>query len=49
MAKAKQNQTLSDKLNHIQANLNAPKNLFNKFGNYKYRNLEGIFEGLNLC
>ena len=46
MAKAKQSQTLSEKLNHIQANLNAPKNLFNKFGNYKYRNLEGIFEGL---
>ena len=43
--KAKQ-QTLSEKLNHIQTNLNAPKNLFNKFGNYKYRNLEGIFEGL---
>ena len=44
--KAKQKQTLSEKLNHIQTNLNAPKNLFNKFGNYKYRNLEGIFEGL---
>ena len=43
--KAKQ-QTLSEKLNHIQTNLNAPKNLFNQFGNYKYRNLEGIFEGL---
>ena len=42
--KAKQN--IYEKLNHIQANLNAPKNLFNKFGNYKYRNLEGIFEGL---
>ena len=44
--KTKQKQTLSEKLNHIQTNLNAPKNLFNKFGNYKYRNLEGIFEGL---
>ena len=44
MAKAKQ--SIYEKLNHIQANLNAPKNLFNKFGNYKYRNLEGIFEGL---
>ena len=42
--KAKQN--IYEKLNHIQANLNAPKNLFNKFGNYKYRNLEGIFVGL---
>ena len=45
MAKAKQGQTLSEKLNHIQANLNAPKNLYNSFGKYKYRNLEGIFEG----
>jgi len=43
---AKANQNIYEKLNHIQANLNAPKNLFNKFGNYKYRNLEGIFEGL---
>ena len=46
MAKAKQKQTLSEKLNHIQSNLNAPKNLYNSFGKYKYRNLEGIFEGL---
>jgi len=44
-AKAKE-QNIYEKLNHIQANLNAPKNLFNKFGNYKYRNLEGIFVGL---
>ena len=46
MAKVKQSQTLSEKLNHIQSNLNAPKNLYNSFGKYKYRNLEGIFEGL---
>ena len=46
MAKAKQGQALSDKLNHIQVTLNAPKNLYNSFGKYKYRNLEGIFEGL---
>ena len=46
MAKAKQSQTLSEKLNHIQSNLNAPKNLYNSFGKYKYRNLEGIFEGI---
>ena len=46
MAKAKQGQMLSEKLNHIQSNLNAPKNLYNSFGKYKYRNLEGIFEGL---
>ena len=46
MAKVKLAQTLSEKLNHIQANLNAPKNLYNSFGKYKYRNLEGIFEGI---
>lgn len=38
--------SLYDCLNYIQVNLNAPKNLHNAFGNYKYRNLEGIFEGL---
>ena len=31
---------------YIQTNLNAPKNLFNKFGGYKYRNLEGITDAL---
>jgi hypothetical protein len=40
------NKTLLGKLNLIQNNLNAPKNLYNQFGNFKYRNLEGIFEGL---
>ena len=40
------NNTLQECLNYIQVNLNAPKNLHNAFGNYKYRNLEGIFEGL---
>ena len=40
------NKSLQECLNYIQVNLNAPKNLHNKFGNYKYRNLEGIFEGL---
>ena len=29
-------------LSRIQQELNAPKNLFNKFGNYYYRNAEGI-------
>ena len=38
--------SLQECLNYIQVNLNAPKNLHNAFGNYKYRNLEGIFEGL---
>ena len=38
--------TLRKKLMHIQAELKAPKNLFNKFGNYSYRNAEGIQEAL---
>ena len=38
--------TLQECLNHIQVNLKAPKNMHNNYGNYKYRNLEGIFEGL---
>ena len=40
------NKTLQECLNYIQVNLKAPKNLHNNFGNYKYRNLEGILEGL---
>lgn len=35
-----------EKLGYIQANLNAPKNLFNKFGGYKYRSAESILEAL---
>ncbi len=38
--------TLVEKLNHIQTNLVAKKNMFNSFGKYNYRNLEGILEGL---
>tara|TARA_R100001594_G_scaffold119319_1_gene154727 strand:+ start:2900 stop:3157 length:258 start_codon:yes stop_codon:yes gene_type:complete len=38
--------TLQECLNYIQVNLKAPKNMHNNFGNYKYRNLEGILEGL---
>lgn len=34
------------KLNLIQSNLNAPKNLENKFGGYKYRSAESILEAL---
>ena len=34
------------KLSEIQANLKAPKNQFNGFGKYKYRNCEDILEGL---
>lgn len=39
-------ETLISKLNKIQVELNAPKNLYNSFGKYNYRNLEGIFIGL---
>ena len=34
------------KLTDIQCELKAPKNQFNKFGNYSYRNREDILEGL---
>ena len=40
------NKSLQECLNYIQVNLKAPKNMKNSFGNYNYRNLEGIFEGL---
>ncbi|MBQ1779291.1 MAG: ERF family protein [Acidaminococcaceae bacterium] len=33
-------------LSRIQQELKAPKNLFNKFGNYNYRNAEGILESV---
>jgi len=46
MATTKKESSLHDKLNQIQTTLNAPKNLFNKFGNYAYRNLEGILAGV---
>ena len=36
--------TLLEKLQKIQFEMKAPKNLYNKFGNYKYRNAEGILE-----
>ena len=35
---------LLEKLQKIQYEMKAPKNLFNKFGNYSYRNAEGILE-----
>lgn len=35
-----------EKLNKIQTELKAPKNQFNKFGNYNYRSLEDITEGV---
>jgi len=37
---------LIKKINKIQVELNAPKNMYNSFGKYNYRNLEGIFMGL---
>jgi hypothetical protein len=33
-------------LSHIQKDLKAPKNMFNRFGNYAYRNAEGILEAV---
>ena len=38
--------SLSEKLSRIQTTLKAPKNLYNKFGKYKYRNAEGICEAV---
>ena len=38
--------SLIQKLQKIQSELKAPKNLLNKFGGYKYRNAEGILEAL---
>lgn len=35
-----------EELARIQRELKAPKNLFNKFGNYYYRNAEGILEAV---
>ena len=43
---SKNTTNLHNKLNKIQVELNAPKNMYNSFGKYKYRNLEGILEGL---
>lgn len=36
--------SLIEKLSKIQREMKAPKNLYNSFGNYKYRNAEGILE-----
>ena len=35
---------LSTKLEEIQCKMKAPKNMYNNFGKYKYRNCEGILE-----
>lgn len=41
-----ESKTLNEKLMTIQSKLVAPKNQFNKFGNYKYRSCEDILEAL---
>ena len=38
--------TIHEKMMKIQTTLKAPKNLFNSFGNYKYRNAEGTLEAV---
>jgi hypothetical protein len=40
--------TIYDELNRIQKYLRAPKNQVNKFGGYKYRNLEDILEAFKI-
>ena len=46
MATEKKNLSLNEKLMRIQVELKAPKNLYNSFGKYHYRNAEGIQEAL---
>ena len=36
--------TLGEKLSKIQQEMKAPKNLYNSFGKYNYRNAESILE-----
>lgn len=36
--------SLTEKLSQIQVHMKAPKNLYNNFGKYSYRNAEGILE-----
>lgn len=40
------NMNIREKLMKIQVELKAPKNLYNSFGKYKYRNAEGIQEAV---
>lgn len=42
----KKYETTREKLMHIQAELNAPKNQYNKFGGYAYRSCEDIYNAL---
>ena len=46
MADSKKTLSLREKLMQIQVELKAPKNLYNSFGKYYYRNAEGIQEAL---
>lgn len=39
-------QSVNSKLMRIQTEIKAPKNLYNSFGKYKYRNAEGICEAV---
>jgi hypothetical protein len=39
-------ETITNKLTSIQAKLSAPKNQYNSFGKYKYRNAEDIIESV---
>lgn len=45
-AKETKNLTINDKLSAIQTKIKAPKNLYNKFGEYYYRNAESILEAV---
>jgi hypothetical protein len=45
-SKGTKNMELIKKLNKIQKELKAPKNQFNAFGKYKYRNAEDILEAV---
>ena len=38
--------SFKERVNKIQTELNAPKNLYNSFGKYSYRSAEGILEGV---
>lgn len=38
--------TVTEKLMRVQTQIKAPKNLYNSFGKYKYRNAEGICEAV---
>jgi hypothetical protein len=41
--------TIYKELSRIQKELKAPKNQYNNFGKYHYRNVEDILEGLKEC